>query len=207
MHASEISSSRKDKKKDPSLNPVVENFIPNITLIGMPGSGKSTLAKELSNHLDWAFIDTDHLLEAWFGLHLDKLRSQLGIDGFIRAEEAIVLDISVSRGIIATGGSVVYSRPTIQKLRQSGKLIYLHTDYESIRKRISQSPHRGLIMPQEQSLSDLYRERVPLYRQYSDWEICTDQASLTETVQTLWELFNEKEEFSEIKKHIAAGSE
>ena len=36
----------------------------NIYLIGMEGVGKSTLGRLLANHLKWAFVDFNEILEA-----------------------------------------------------------------------------------------------------------------------------------------------
>ncbi len=37
---------------------------PCIILIGMAGAGKSTVGSALARELGWAFLDSDHLIEA-----------------------------------------------------------------------------------------------------------------------------------------------
>ncbi|MFW6415188.1 MAG: homoserine kinase [Thermodesulfobacteriota bacterium] len=179
----------------------------NIILIGMPGSGKSTLGKKLANHLDWAFIDTDNLLVAWFGLKLEQLLSKLGIDAFLQAEMEMIRELILHRSVIATGGSVIYSKIAMQKLQELGIITYLHADYHIIEKRVSHNPQRGLVTPHGQTLSEVYKERVPLYRKYADLEISTEKGTPEECVYTIMEGLNEKEEFPEIKRILDAGPE
>nr|AGF93669.1 shikimate kinase [uncultured organism] len=173
----------------------------------MPGSGKSTLGKELASHLDWAFIDTDNLLTAWFGLKLEQLLSSLGLEGFLQAEKMVVQELILHRCIIATGGSVIYSENAMRKLQQIGLITYLHADYRIIEKRVSQNPQRGLVAPKGQDLWEVYQERVPLYREYAELEISTQTGTLQECVYNLMEGLNEKENFPEIKRILDRGTE
>lgn len=156
-----------------------------ITFIGMPGSGKSTLASGLAERLGWAFLDTDHLMEAWYGLPLEALRNSLGLDQFLEAEEETLVSLDVNRCVIATGGSAVYSSRAMQALKSSGVVIYLQADYATISRRISRHPERGLVMQPGQSLFDLYLERRELYERYADLVQSTASASIQNCIQTL----------------------
>ncbi|MFP4428734.1 MAG: homoserine kinase [Desulfovermiculus sp.] len=156
-----------------------------LIFIGMPGSGKSTLASALARSLGWACLDTDHLMEAWYGLPLEDLRQTLGREQFLLAEEKTLLSIDVKRCIIATGGSAVYSSKAMQALKGSGLIIYLQADYPTIRQRIHQHPDRGLVMQPGQSLHDIYEERLTLYERYADLTLSTASASVQSCIQTL----------------------
>jgi shikimate kinase len=141
----------------------------------MPGSGKSTLANELARCLGWPWLDTDHLLEAWFGVGLEALKERLGRERFLRCEEEIVLDLWVTRSIVATGGSVVYSDVAMRKLQNIGPVVYLQADPEVISSRVAQNPDRGVIMQPGQDLSQIHAERKPLYEAYADLSLDTSQ--------------------------------
>jgi shikimate kinase len=156
-----------------------------IALIGMPGSGKSTLAQELSRMLGMAWLDTDFLLESWFGVPLEQLKNALSRNEFLRAEERMVLDLWVRRCIIATGGSVIYSPPAIRKLQHIGHVIHLQADVETIISRVSQNPDRGLILNPNQDLRSLYEERTPLYERSADFEVLTGRHSLQDCCQQI----------------------
>lgn len=166
-----------------------------ISLIGMPGAGKSTLGKLAAQKLGWAFIDTDYLLEGWYGLPLEDLRNFLGQKKFLQAEEKILVNLDLNRCIIATGGSVVYSLPAMHKLQDIGLIVYLQADYKSVLQRISSKPRRGLILPPGQNLEDLYLERTSLYRQYADLTLSTDYFNINQCLQILTKWIYEKINF------------
>lgn len=154
-------------------------------MIGMAGSGKSTLGKLLSQSLSWAHVDTDWLLEAWWGTNLQSIRDHLGLKGFLQAEEKVVLDLRLNRCVISTGGSVVYSAPAMDFLKSLGPIIYLHAELQTILKRVQNVSTRGLAMDKGQTLEDIYLQRKPLYEQYADFVVSTDQNSPQECVQLI----------------------
>jgi len=153
----------------------------------MPGAGKSTLGKALADHLNLPFIDTDRLVEAKHG-PLQPLIEKLGPGGFSRVEESILLQLNPEQGIIATGGSAIYSPAAMEHLRQLGPMVYLWAPFEVIKHRIQNLDQRGLVRQPGQSLEDLYSQRDPLYQQYSDFRIATDQLSEAELVKQLTKL-------------------
>lgn len=140
----------------------------NIVLIGMPGAGKSTVGVLLAKALKMPFADTDLLLQQQQSLHLQEIINNSGLDSFLRLEEKLVTGLNLENHVIATGGSVIYSEPAILHLKKKGLLIYLHLKYYQIERRINNITTRGIAMQQDQTLSDLYRERVPLYKKHAE---------------------------------------
>ena len=153
-----------------------------VCLIGMPGSGKTTLAKELARQLSWGWLDTDHLLQAWFGLTLESLKDSLSREDFLRSEQEVVLELWVRRCVVATGGSVIYSPKAMRKLQSLGPVVYLRASLETITSRVAQSPQRGLIMDEGEDLEALYAARTPLYEYYADLTLDTDSTGPQEAV-------------------------
>lgn len=158
-----------------------------LILIGMPGSGKTTLGREVSRKTGMAWVDTDFLLEAWWGMPLQTIRDRLGLDGFIRAEEELVSSLKFFMTVISTGGSVVYGPSAMDNLRKLGKIVYLQVDLETIRKRLKDMSSRGLAMKSGQDLNDIYTQRVPLYQEYADLVIDTDSFSPEKNVEQIIE--------------------
>ncbi len=162
-----------------------------IVLIGMPGSGKSTLAQGLGQSLGWLFIDTDSLLEAWYGVLLEDLKNTLGLTYFLKAEEKMILSLNVERCIVATGGSVIYSPEAMHYLKNTGLLVYLKIDYQTLVQRISDHPRRGLIIRSGQRLADIYRERTPKYESWADFSLQTDNTHISQCIQKIKDWYYE----------------
>ncbi len=160
----------------------------NIILIGMPGSGKSTCGVLAAKALLKNFFDTDLLLQNLENCRLQELIDKRGTDYFEKAEENAILSLDISGTVIATGGSVVYSDRAMRRLRETGKVIYLHLDYETMEKRISNITTRGVVLRNCRTLREMYNERLPLYKKYADETIICDNSTVEETVEKIIEV-------------------
>jgi shikimate kinase len=140
----------------------------NLVLIGMPGSGKSTVGLILAKQSARGFIDTDVLIQTAQGLSLQDIVDRDGYRALRRIEEDTLLGISLRNHVISTGGSAVYSEAAMTHLKQGGYVVFLHVELPILRARIGDFGTRGLAKPRNQSLDDLYRERLPLYTKYAD---------------------------------------
>ena len=159
----------------------------NIILIGMAATGKSTLGRRLAKRLNWAFVDTDLLLEAWWGAPLQKIKDHLGLDPFVQAEAAQILRLNLRKCVIATGGSVVYSEIAMQHLQQLGRIVYVQSSFASITRRLTNPLSRGLAIGPGQTLKDLYDERAPLYERFAQMTVNTDGTSPDQSCTALIE--------------------
>ncbi|NMB78243.1 MAG: shikimate kinase [Methanomicrobiales archaeon] len=147
----------------------------NIVLIGMPGSGKSTIGVLLAKTLGRKFIDTDLLIQETAGRLLQDIIDTDGTDTFQQLEEQAILGLHRHRAVIATGGSVVYSRRAMEHLKNHGVVVYLSIPFEVMEKRLKNIRTRGIVLHKGLTLHDMYNERVPLYHQYADITIaCSD---------------------------------
>ncbi len=140
----------------------------NIILIGMPGAGKSTIGVLLAKAVKKPFIDTDLLIQQQENRYLQDIINNDGLDAFIKIEESIIFGIRAENHIIATGGSVVYSKASMEHLKSKGILVYLDLKLFLIERRIKNIKTRGIALKDGQTLKSLYRERLPLYKSYAD---------------------------------------
>jgi shikimate kinase len=142
-----------------------------ISLIGMAGAGKSTVGRHLARLLDWEFMDTDHLVEAAYGVPLQQISDALGKEAFLDAEAAVLSDIRAHRLVLATGGSAVCRGKAARHLLTLGPLAYLSVPLPLILERIARNPQRGLAIAPGQSVEDLFHERRVLYTRYANCTI------------------------------------
>lgn len=143
----------------------------NIVLIGMPGAGKSTIGVLLAKAMKKPFIDTDLLIQQKENDFLQDIINSRGIDAFIKIEESITLGLDMQNHVIATGGSIIYCDNAISHLKAGGVVVFLNIKYYQLERRIKNISTRGIAMKDGQTLNNLYKERVPLYKKYADIEI------------------------------------
>lgn len=140
----------------------------NIVLIGMPGSGKSTVGVLLAKASGKGFMDTDLLIQSSTGCTLQQIVNTHGYEALRDEEERVLSSLAVSDHVIATGGSAVYSHRAMKHLGEDGVVVFLDVSLASIRQRIGDYSLRGISKRPEQTLDELFTERLALYRQYSD---------------------------------------
>jgi len=154
-----------------------------VSLIGIAGAGKSTLGAALASRLGWAHIDTDRLIEATLGQPLQAIMDERGLQGFLAVEEAVVSMIGVKRTVISTGGSVVYSKKSVERLKALGPVIHLRIELDTFLDRVQDAEGRAFVRPGGHSLADVYAEREPLYLDACDFHVCTDKSGPDQCVE------------------------
>jgi shikimate kinase len=146
----------------------------NIVLIGMPGSGKSTVGIILAKMTSLNFIDTDILIQLQEGRSLQDIVNNNGYMLLRKVEEEVLLSVHCQNHVIATGGSAPYSQQAMTHLQKDGIVVFLNAGLDTLKSRIHNYDTRGLAKKPEQSLADLFNERMTLYLQYADLIIESD---------------------------------
>ncbi len=160
---------------------------PCITLVGMAGAGKSTLGGRLAERLDWGQLDTDRYLESFYAMPLQSIMDSFGLDEFLRIEGTLVSELGLTRTVISTGGSVIYSNEAMEQLKKLGPVVLLDIDEATFMKRVGDGANRGLAIAPGKSMADLYNERQPLYRAAADIVVSTDHHTPDECVDQILE--------------------
>lgn len=157
----------------------------NIILIGMPGCGKSTVGVILAKTLGIGFVDTDLIIQQQEKRLLQDIIDTDGIDYFLDCEAKAVKSLDCDNCVIATGGSVVYREGAIDHLKKNGKIIYLDVPLSEIKKRLNNISTRGIVAQKNDTIDDIYNERVSLYNKYADITLELDGTSVEQAVEKI----------------------
>ncbi|XOZ33175.1 shikimate kinase [Halomonadaceae bacterium KBTZ08] len=159
----------------------------NIALIGMPGSGKSTVGVLLAKASGRDFVDTDLLIQSRAGSTLQAIVDDKGYEALREVEEQVLLSLAVSNHVIATGGSVVYSEAGMAHLKTSSVVVFLDVSLETVRERIGDYSLRGISKRPDQTIEDLFEERLELYHRYADITVACDGRSMETLCEAVME--------------------
>ena len=140
----------------------------NIVVIGMPGAGKSTIGVLLAKSLLMDFVDTDLIIQKKCSSSLCDIINSQGIDEFLKIENDAICGEEFENCVIATGGSAVYGKEAMKKLKEQGIAIYLKLTPEELVERIKDIHTRGIAMKEGTTIAELYEERAALYEEYAD---------------------------------------
>jgi len=143
-----------------------------IFLIGYRGSGKTTVARLLAEALGWSWLDADEVLEQRHGKTIRQIFATEGEAAFRDKEEAILAELcKLERHVIATGGGVVLRESNRNRLKSSGRVVWLTADVETIHQRLQDdaitSERRPALTssPARTEITDMLKQREPHYRE------------------------------------------
>lgn len=148
----------------------------NIILVGLMGAGKSTIGRQLARKLNWAFYDSDKVIEERTGVDIPTIFAIEGETGFRNREEAVIAELAAQhRIVLATGGGSVLRESNRQHMQASGCVIYLRASAEQLYQRLQHDRSRPLLQTANplQTLRDLLKIRDPLYLEVADLVIPT----------------------------------
>lgn len=142
----------------------------NICLIGLPYSGKSVIGQKLYKHLNKGFVDTDDVIRQMYNCSLPTLIKNVGHKNFLDIESKVIKSLNFQNVVLSTGGSVIYNEESMEHLQKNlnCEMYHLFLSRKEFLLRTRDLKRRGVIINQEQSVLDLYNERMPLYDKYSD---------------------------------------
>ena len=138
----------------------------NIFLIGMMGSGKSKTGPCLAKLINYAFIDTDDVIEKASKQSIRSIFEKEGEKVFRDAEKKVLKEISQHHSlVIATGGGLV-TLPENWGILHQGIVIWLDLDLKrSIKRLESDKKKRPLLVGDNlaEDFSQIYESRKSFY--------------------------------------------
>lgn len=146
----------------------------NIILIGMPGAGKSTIGVILAKTLGMDFLDSDLAICKETGKTLQEILDAEGQQTFLEIEKQVILSLSPTKTVVATGGSVPLKKESMEHLKKTGTVIYLKVPLQELEQRLSNIKTRGIAFGPGENLETLYNYRIPIYESWADLTIEMD---------------------------------
>ena len=138
----------------------------NIFLIGMMGSGKSQTGPVLAKMINYAFVDTDDVIEKASKQSISSIFEKDGEKVFRDVEKKVLKEISQHHSlVIATGGGLV-TLPENWGILHQGIVIWLDLDLKrSIKRLESDKKKRPLLIGDNlaENFSQIYESRKPIY--------------------------------------------
>jgi len=145
------------------------------------GAGKSTIGRQLAKELGWAFVDSDHEIEARTGASITLIFDVEGEAGFRLREKKVIDELTQrERIVLATGGGVVLDPENRAHLAARGTVVYLSATADQLFARTAKDRNRPLlqIADPRAKLESLLEIRDPLYREIADLVVDTGKRSV-----------------------------
>jgi len=163
----------------------------NIILTGFMGSGKTVVGLKLSERTGLKFIDIDAEIEKNENSTIDSIFNRKGEPYFRVIESKIIQEATASKNtVIATGGGSLMEPGSFINLKNSGTIIWLKADIETLKQRLVNSDNRPLLK-ESADMENLLNKRIEIYNQ-SDIIIDTSPLTVEQVVDKIIKKLNLK---------------
>ena len=159
-------------------------------------SGKSTIGSLLAERLNYALYDTDELISHWKQGSIEQVFKESGEKVFRTYETKMIRMLSeLGKVVVSTGGGLPVHNDNISLLKNTGQVIYLHADSETLAHRILEDKQQRPLHSAQNNITELEREvAVRLKKRehiYSQAHITIDTATDLGTIldQILGQLY------------------
>src|SRR5580658_6492874 len=120
--------------------------IVNIALIGFMGTGKTSVGRLVAEQLDFAYLDTDEMIQSATGKTIAEIFSNNGEPVFRALEEKTVEELAgKTRTVICAGGGLPINPHNLASLKTHALVVCLWASPERIWERVRNQSHRPLL--------------------------------------------------------------
>ena len=130
------------------------------------GTGKTCVGKTLAARLHMLFVDMDDLIEQRRGKPITRIFAEEGEPFFRNLERALVRELaSRDNLVIGAGGGIVLDPDNIRDFQETGLVICLSADPETILARVAGDATRPLLAGNDRParIRAILQKRQPLY--------------------------------------------
>ena len=149
----------------------------NIFLIGFMGCGKSTIARRLSQKLGMEQVEMDEQIVQEQGMPIAEIFEKYGEDYFRDMETDLVKRLQQKDGVIVScGGGAVLREENRRVMKDSGVIIWLTAEPETILERVKHGTDRPVLNGRMnvEYITELMEQRRDCYEAAADFMVFTD---------------------------------
>lgn len=158
-----------------------------VILTGYRATGKSSVGRLVADRLGVGFYDMDKIIEKRRQSTIAAIVAEGGWGKFRELENRLLAEMAeLPSGVIATGGGAIQHKENWRRLMESGLVVWLTADRDTICSRLvadAVTEAQRPALTSDSTLNEVDRvltEREPLYRQGSHLKIDTAAASVEE---------------------------
>ena len=162
----------------------------NIFLIGFMGCGKSTIARMISKKLGVAQVEMDELIVEELGMSITEIFEKFGEEHFRDIETDLVHRLQEKDGVVVScGGGAVLREENRNMMKESGVIVLLTAQPETILARVKNSTNRPVLNGNMnvEYITALMERRKACYEDAADITVATDGKSVEEICEEIIE--------------------
>lgn len=149
----------------------------HIFLIGFMGCGKSTNAACLAEMTGARQVEMDQMIVENEGMAIADIFKEKGEAYFRELETDLIKSFAgVEPAVISCGGGAVLKEENVRLMKESGKIVLLTAEPETIYERVKDSTERPVLNGNMNVsyIKDLMEKRRPKYEAAADVKVATD---------------------------------
>ncbi len=149
----------------------------NLYLIGFMGVGKSAVSRYLDTQGHMHRVEMDQEIEKREKMTIPEIFAREGEEYFRDRETELLRELSDRQGIVVScGGGVPKREENIRLMKESGTVVWLEAEPETILERVSRNNNRPLLEGKKniEAIRDMMQERRPLYERAADIRVRAD---------------------------------
>ncbi len=149
----------------------------HIFLIGFMGCGKSTNAACLSEMTGAKQVEMDQMIVENEGMAIADIFKEKGEPYFRELETDLIKSFAGAEpAVISCGGGAVLKEENVRLMKESGKIVLLTAEPETIYERVKDSTERPVLNGNMNVsyIKDLMEKRRPKYEAAADVRVATD---------------------------------
>ena len=118
-------------------------------------------------------VDLDEKIEKYFNMSINEIFQKYGEEKFREVENELFLKYIKQKGcVLSLGGGTLHHAENVDELLNNSIVFFLNRNVNLLKKNKKAANTRPLL--KQETIEDLYKERITLYKLHKDYEIIND---------------------------------